>query len=117
MTWIVPILGTAFVGAGMMAIFVNPNSSSTNPYFRLMQQQIPTQAYLVDAFPEYSASAVAANTVLRSVVGSFLPLAGPRMYSSLRLGWVNSLLAFNAIILIPFPVFLIVYGERLRKLG
>ncbi|KAH6665542.1 major facilitator superfamily domain-containing protein [Halenospora varia] len=95
--WIAPIIGTAFVGAGMMATF------------------IPTQAYLVDAFPLYSASAVAANTVLRSVAGAFLPLAGPRMYATLGLGWGNSLLAFIAILLIPFPVLLVVYGERIRK--
>ncbi|KUJ12853.1 MFS general substrate transporter [Mollisia scopiformis] len=93
--WIAPIIGTAFVGAGMMATF----------------------AYLVDAFPLYSASAVAANTVLRSIAGAFLPLAGPRMYSSLGLGWGNSLLALIAVMLIPFPALLIIYGERLRKLS
>ncbi|EPE24116.1 MFS general substrate transporter [Glarea lozoyensis ATCC 20868] len=95
--WIAPIIGTAIVGTGMMATF------------------IPTQAYLVDAFPLYSASAVAANTVLRSISGAFLPLAGPPMYAALGLGWGNSLLALIAILLIPFPAFLIVYGERIRK--
>ncbi|CRK15933.1 hypothetical protein BN1723_021035, partial [Verticillium longisporum] len=38
----------------------------------------PIQAYIIDAFPEYAASALAAFTVFRSVVAAFLPLAGPK---------------------------------------
>ncbi len=94
--WFVPILGTAIVGIGIMAVFM---SIST---------------YLVDAFTIHAASALAANTVLRSVVGAVLPLAGPAMYSRLGLGWGNSVLAFIAIALIPIPLLLMKYGEWLR---
>lgn len=58
---------------------------------------------------------MAANTVLRSAAGAFLPLAGPPMYARLGLGWGNTLLAFIAILLIPFPALLMKYGERIRK--
>lgn len=94
--WIVPIIGTAFIGlgniTGMMTI----------------------QTYLVDAFTVHAASAIAANTVLRSIFGAFLPLAGLDMYDALGLGWGNSLLGFIALALIPVPVFFRFYGERIR---
>lgn len=75
----------------------------------------PIQAYVIDAFPEYAASALAAFTVFRSVVAAFLPLAGPEMYQSLGLGWGNSLLGFIAVALIPVPLLIYKFGARLRK--
>lgn len=62
----------------------------------------------------YAASAMAANTVLRSVVAAILPLAGPKMYAKLGYGWGNSLLGFIALVLIPIPLVFMKYGERLR---
>ena len=70
--------------------------------------------YLVDAFTTYAASAMAANTVFRSLAGALLPLAGPKMYEQLGLGWGNSLLGFIALALCPLPVIFYVYGERIR---
>ena len=79
-----------------------------------VQFQMPISTYLVDAFTLHAASALAANTVLRSLVGALLPLAGPKMYDSLGLGWGNSLLAFIALALCPIPVLFYKYGERIR---
>jgi uncharacterized protein (DUF697 family) len=73
-----------------------------------------TATYLVDAYPIYSASAMAANTVFRSLVGAVLPLAGGKMYETLGLGWGNSLLAFIALALAPLPIIFWKYGERIR---
>jgi multidrug resistance protein len=95
--WIMPIIGTMFVGLGLLATFM------------------PIQTYLVDAFTIHAASAIAANTVLRSLVGAFLPLAGPSMYAKLGLGWGNSLLAFIALALSPISWIFFKYGERIRK--
>ena len=75
---------------------------------------MPIQTYLVDAFTIHAASAIAANTVLRSLVGALLPLAGPSMYAKLGLGWGNSLLGFIAVVMLPIPFFLYKYGERIR---
>jgi len=72
------------------------------------------QTYLIDAFTIYAASAIAANTVLRSIFGAFLPLAGLDMYNALGLGWGNSLLGFVALALIPIPILFYMYGERIR---
>lgn len=94
--WPVPLLGTLFVGIGMLVAFMC------------------IQTYLIDAFTIYAASAVAANTVLRSIFGAFLPLAGLDMYAALGLGWGNSLLGFIALALIPIPGLFYKYGEQIR---
>ncbi|TVY42954.1 MFS transporter [Lachnellula subtilissima] len=99
--WIVPIIGTSFIGIG--ALFVVRDS------------QMPIQIYLVDAFGEYAASALAANTMLRSLAGCFLPLAGPPMYKALGLGWGNSLLGFLSLGFAVVPIFFWKYGEQMRK--
>ena len=77
--------------------------------------QMACTTYLVDAFTTYSASAVAASTVLRSLFGALLPLAGPAMYSSLGVGWGTSVLGFIAVAMIPVPLVFLVYGERIRN--
>ncbi|ATY58344.1 Major facilitator superfamily general substrate transporter [Cordyceps militaris] len=95
--WIVPIIGTAIMGIGNLIIFMS------------------LQLYLVDTFTIYAASALAANSVVRSLLGAILPLAGGPMYAKLGLGWGNSLLAFIAVALIPVPWLFMRYGEFLRK--
>jgi len=79
-----------------------------------MNLQMTIQTYLVDAFTLHAASAMAANTVLRSVFGGILPLAGLSMYDKLGLGWGNSLLGFIGIAVIPVPIIFKFYGERIR---
>ncbi|KAH8681514.1 major facilitator superfamily domain-containing protein [Xylariales sp. PMI_506] len=76
---------------------------------------MPAQAYIIDAYPQYAASGIAAFTVLRSVTAAFLPLAGPGMFGNLGLGWGNSVLGFICIAMIPIPVIVHRYGERIRK--
>lgn len=95
--WILPIIGTGFVGIGVLATFM------------------PITTYMVDAFTIHAASATAATTVLRSLVGCFLPLAGPKMYQTLGLGWGNSLLAFIALSMSPISWIFYKYGERIRN--
>lgn len=96
--WIVPILGTAFIGIG--ALFV----------------LMPSQIYLVDAFgSEAAASALAANTMMRTFSGAFLTLAGPPLYESLGLGWGNSLLGFLCLLFLPVPFLFYRYGKWLRE--
>jgi multidrug resistance protein len=94
--WIVPIIATAFIGLGNLTAMMT------------------IQTYLVDAFTVHAASAIAANTVLRSVFGAVLPLAGLSMYDKLGLGWGNSLLGFISLAFIPVPILFRFYGERIR---
>ena len=69
---------------------------------------------LVDTFTVYAASALAANTVVRSIAGAVLPLCGIKMYNTLGVGWGNSLLGFIAVAMIPVALLIIRYGEFLR---
>lgn len=94
--WAVPMLGTLFFGIGLISCL------------------ICIQTYLVDTFTMHAASAIAANTLLRSILGGLLPLAGLDMYDALGLGWGNSLLGFVALALLPIPVAFYFYGERIR---
>lgn len=64
----------------------------------------------------YAASAMAANTELRSLVGALLPLAGTPMYKTLGLGWGNTLLGFLCIVMIPLPIVFYRFGKHLRKM-
>lgn len=95
--WIVPIIGTSFLGLGMIIVFMC------------------ISVYLVDAYIEYAASAIAASTVLRSLFGALLPLAGGSMYKSLGYGWGTSVLGFVAAAAIPLPLVFYKYGERIRS--
>jgi len=97
--WIVPVIGLFPYSFGIIGIF------------------LPLTTYLVDCYPMYAASAIAANTVFRSLVGMLLPLAGPSMYQNLGLGWGNSLLGFICVAMIPVPLLLIKFGPKLRKMG
>jgi MFS family permease len=94
--WAVPLFGTLLVGVGLLAAFMCLNT------------------YLVDAFERYAASAMAANTILRSILGAVFPLFGLQMYDALGLGWGNSLLAFISLALCPIPWLFYHYGERIR---
>ncbi len=95
--WIVPVIGIIPFATGIIGVW------------------IPTQAYLIDAFPEYAASALAAFSVLRCTVAAFLPLAGPKMYETLHVGWGTSLLGFIAVALIPVPLLIYRYGKWMRN--
>ncbi|KEF57997.1 uncharacterized protein A1O9_05920 [Exophiala aquamarina CBS 119918] len=95
--YIVPIIGTSFLGGGMVIAYM---ASAT---------------YIIDAFKTYAASATAAGTVLRSLLGALLPLAGPPMYSALGVGWGTSVLGFIAVGMVPLPFVFIRYGERIRE--
>lgn len=114
--WIVPIIGTSFLGIGMLISFVRQSCIPLVEFILTFdpQPQMTVSTYLVDAYTIYAASAMAANTVFRSLAGALLPLAGPQMYATLGLGWGNSLLGFIALAMCPLPIIFYVYGERLR---
>jgi len=95
--WIVPLLGQVLFGMGIITSFM------------------PITTYMVDAFTPYAASATAANTVLRSIGGALLPLAGPKMYAALGLGWGNTLLSAIALGSVPIAGFVYRNGENIRE--
>ena len=83
-----------------------------------MGQQVGTQcvqAYMIESYGQYSASGMAAVTVLKSLAGFAFPLFGPVMYRKLGWGWGNTLMALISVFLgVPMPALLWRYGEKLR---
>ncbi|KAL1859117.1 hypothetical protein Plec18170_002232 [Paecilomyces lecythidis] len=71
--------------------------------------------YLMDAYTIFSASAFAANTVLRCSFGAVFPLFASYMYSGLGIHWASSVPAFLAVLCVPFPMIFAAYGPAIRK--
>ncbi|KDQ54290.1 hypothetical protein JAAARDRAFT_182267 [Jaapia argillacea MUCL 33604] len=97
--WIVPIIGTIPFGWGMVVLFLSMMS------------------YLVETYLMHAASALAANSVLRSLFGFAFPLFSPNMYANLGTQWASCLVAFLALACVPLPFLFFHYGARIRKLS
>ncbi|OAQ77788.1 MFS multidrug transporter [Purpureocillium lilacinum] len=94
--WIVPCIGLVMLGAGFFTIF----QAALN--------------YLVDTFQAYAASAVAANTFLRSCFAGAFPLVVGPMFHNIGVGPGSSITGGFAALLIPVPFVFYVYGKRIR---
>ncbi|KAI0129921.1 polyamine transporter 3 [Xylariales sp. AK1849] len=95
--WIMPNLGCALFIAGATVC-----TSSVN-------------AYIVDTYGQFSASAIAAVSVLRCLAGFTFPLFAPLLYDRLRYGWGGSIIGFIALGIGLLVVGLLwIYGENLR---
>ncbi|KAL4874153.1 hypothetical protein BDV12DRAFT_159200 [Aspergillus spectabilis] len=95
--WILPIVGSAFFGAGTVLVFSG------------------VFTFLIDSYPTYAASALSANSFARSSFGGIFPLFGIQMYNNLGYHWATTLLAFLTLIMAPFPYIFFRYGSRIRK--
>ncbi|KAM0797413.1 MFS multidrug transporter-like protein [Usnea florida] len=94
--WIAPTLSGLFTGFGLLSIFLQ----SLN--------------YLVDSYLMFAASAIAANTFLRSLFGAAFPLFATYMFDALGVNWAGTLLGFVALVLVPIPVVFWRYGAKIR---
>lgn len=70
--------------------------------------------YIIDAYLFVAASALAANTVIRSAFGAGFPLFATQMYETLNPRWASTLLGFLALVMAPIPFILVKYGPTLR---
>jgi MFS family permease len=71
--------------------------------------------YIAGSYGIYSASALAGNSVVRSVFGGTLPLAGPAMYAALTPQWAGTMLGLLEVLLIPIPVVFYFKGAKIRE--
>ncbi|KAF2165945.1 hypothetical protein M409DRAFT_66886 [Zasmidium cellare ATCC 36951] len=94
--WIVPIIASAFFGAGIYIVILSVLN------------------YVVDSYQTYSASALAGVILVRNVVGAAFPLFASQMYKGMGYEWASSLLAFLSILFIPIPIWWFYRGEQLR---
>lgn len=97
--WIAPVIGIVCCGIGFFTIF----QAALN--------------YLIDTFRRYAASAVAANTFLRSVFAGAFPLFITQVLHGIGVPWGMSIFAFVAVLMVPIPYLFYVYGKRIRARG
>jgi DHA1 family multidrug resistance protein-like MFS transporter len=95
--WIAPTLSGLLSGFGLMAIFLQ----SLN--------------YLVDAYLMFAASAIAANTFLRSLCGAAFPLFALYMFDGMGIQWASTLLGCVAALLVPVPIWFYLRGAKIRE--
>jgi hypothetical protein len=94
--WIWPILAGVPFGAGNALVFIYASN------------------YMAGCYGIYSASALAGNSVIRSLFGGTLPLAGPYMYAALGPQWAGTLLGLTQVVLIPIPFAFYKWGPQIR---
>jgi DHA1 family multidrug resistance protein-like MFS transporter len=95
--WIVPTIAGTFLATSILLIFVGFIN------------------YLVDVYITCAASAVAANTIIRSACGAAAPLFTQYMFDALGVGGGGSLIGGIAVLLAPIPFIFYWYGEEIRR--
>lgn len=95
--WIVPTIGSAPIGIGLITIF------------------LPSLNYIIDCYLLFAASALAGNTFLRSAFGAVFPLFASQMFRGMKIKWATTLLGCFSVVLIPVPVLFYKYGKILRS--
>ncbi|KZV65969.1 MFS polyamine transporter [Peniophora sp. CONT] len=94
--WAAPAVSLVLIGMSVSLVFISFLS------------------YLVDTYLMYAASALAANTIIRSAVGAAFPLFTTKMYHGLGVQWASTLIALIALLLAPIPFLFYKYGARIR---
>ncbi|TKA69374.1 hypothetical protein B0A55_06161 [Friedmanniomyces simplex] len=95
--WIAPTLSGLFTGFGIMSIFLQCLN------------------YLIDAYLMFAASAIAANTFLRSLCGAIFPLFATYMIEGMGVQWAGTFLGLLGFCLVPLPIIFYLKGAKIRE--
>ncbi|CCH58642.1 hypothetical protein TBLA_0A08520 [Henningerozyma blattae CBS 6284] len=95
--WICPTIAGSFIGFGLIGIF------------------LPCLNYIIESYLFIAASAVAANTFMRSTFGAVFPLFAGYMFKGMGTGWAGLLIGLFAAAMIPVPFLLLKYGPTIRE--
>jgi len=95
--WFVPTLGCAFIGFALIGIFMTAFN------------------YIIDTYLILAASAIAANTFLRSGMGGSMPIYATPLFLNLGTQWAGTLLGCVSVLLTPVPFLFYFYGKRIRS--
>ncbi|KAJ5799243.1 MFS general substrate transporter [Penicillium psychrosexuale] len=94
--WAVPTVAGTFLATSILLIFVVFIN------------------YIIDSYLMYAASAIAANTVLRSACAAASPLFTQYMFDALGVGGAGSLIGGVGVLLMPIPFVFYRYGAVIR---
>jgi hypothetical protein len=113
--WLVPISLFWFGWTASPSIHWAVSMASGIPFgIGFVTLFLGTNAYLTDCYGRFSASALAANAVMRSLFSAAFPMFARQMYVKLGTPWATSLLGFVALVMAPVPWVLYQWGPRLR---
>ena len=98
-SWVPQVLAGIPIGAGVQMIFLQGLS------------------YIIDVYLMHANSALAANTLVRSLAGGGFPLFATAMYHTLGVEWATSLLGFLTIAFFPVPILFFIYGKKIREMS
>ncbi|KAN0102174.1 MFS general substrate transporter [Hyaloscypha variabilis] len=97
--WIVPTIGGVVTGHGISMVFLQ------------------TFNYLIDSYLMLAASAIAANTFMRSLFGAIFPLFASYMFDNMGIEWAMTLLGCFAALLTPVPIIFYFKGAQIRRIS
>ncbi|KAK5105807.1 hypothetical protein LTR62_002130 [Meristemomyces frigidus] len=92
----VSITAGLFIGFGIYAVFLQCLN------------------YIIDSYLMFAASAIAANTIMRSMFGAIFPLFATYMFDGIGINWGMTLLGCVAALFIPVPFILYTKGKSIR---
>ena len=126
-SWVGPMMSGVPFGSTMVLIYVHASLCKKKALIDIVSSvQISANSYIIDSFPKYVASAVAAKTFLRSMAGASVPMfvvqvglmvhknprkimliGCPQMYDGMNPRWASTLLALvsTGMMVIPFVFF------------
>ncbi|KAL4963195.1 MFS transporter [Aspergillus stella-maris] len=95
--WIIPTVSGLLTGFGLLCIFLQ------------------CMNYIIDTYLMFAASALAANSILRSTAGAGFPLFAPYMFNALGVNYTGTLLGCVAAALMPIPLLFYLHGSKIRS--
>lgn len=95
--WIVPTIGLFFIGVGLSGMYMGGFN------------------YIVETYLSVSASAMAANTFMRSGMGCAFPLFAVIMFENLGTNWAGTVLGCLAAFFAPVPIIFFLFGHKIRR--
>ena len=98
-SWVAQVFSGIPIGCGVLMIFLQAFT------------------YIIDVYLMTANSALAGNTMIRSLAGAGFPMFAQAMYGNLGVPWATSLLGFLAIAMAPVPVLFYIYGDKIRRMS
>ncbi|ESK92459.1 mfs polyamine transporter [Moniliophthora roreri MCA 2997] len=104
----------AFTGGYSHVHWIGPCVSGFMFGFALILLYISGNSYIVDCYSDYAASAIAAKTLVRSLIGAMVPLYVTQMFHNMGFQYAGLLLALVGVAIAPIPYIFYKFGASVR---